>query len=62
MYVHQSVRMNYYGANKELLHKAPDKVNRADPSNVIWMDAEGLHALENIDTVDFIATRVELKY
>ena len=61
MFVHQSARMNYYGEERTLLYQAPEAVGQADPILGNWMDAEGLHALENIDTIDFIATRVELK-
>ena len=61
MFVHQGARMNYYGADKTLIHRAPDKISPADPQIGVWMEAEGLHALENIVTVDFVAIRVELK-
>jgi len=61
MYVEQAARIKYYNDQDELTHTSPEGQRPQGNPHPNWMEPEGIHAVENIDTMDFIALRVELK-
>ncbi len=62
MMVTSPARIRYYLANDLMVFESPDRPMPEDfeimPN---WMQREGIHAVENIDSVPFVALRVELK-
>jgi len=61
MMVDHPSRIRYYDANDKILYESPKENFSYEPQAAKWMEAEGVHAIENIDTTAFIARRVELK-
>ena len=62
MYVEQPSRIRYYTADGDVGFESPMDQNFDDFNPAPdWMGSEGVHAVENIDTIPFIALRVELK-
>ncbi len=61
MIVYQPTRIKYFGADGEVEFESPLGSRPASASEPKWMEPEGLHAVENIDTLPYRAYRVELK-
>jgi hypothetical protein len=61
MIVYQPTRIRYFGANGEPELESPEGPRPASAREPKWMEPEGLHAVENIDTMPFKAYRIELK-
>ena len=61
MYVEQPAMIRYYDADDKAVFESKSRPPADAPKEPNWMEPEGLHAVENIDTIDFIALRVELK-
>ncbi|MEM7531121.1 MAG: hypothetical protein AAF639_03000 [Chloroflexota bacterium] len=53
-------RIRYYGEDGELAFESEPDMDYT-PKKPRWMDAEGLHSVENIDTKPYQAYRIELK-
>ena len=65
MLVDRAARIRYFAENGELAFESPERAEGetaevANPTPA-WLEPEGPHAVENIDTVPFHAIRVELK-
>lgn len=60
MIVSSSAKIRYYDAGGIATEIPRRNVNANNPY-VEWLDPEGLHAVENIDTIPYRALRVELK-
>lgn len=69
MLVDEAARIRYYGEEGELEFESPESVGittvgealRTTPPRSEWMEPEGPHAVENVDTRRYHAIRVELK-
>jgi hypothetical protein len=61
MVVDSAARIRYYDAEGKLAFETPQDRARPDGLSANWMGPEGPHAVENIDSVEFHAIRVELK-
>ena len=61
MIVHQPTRIRYFGVNGEAEFESPEGPRPASASEPKWMEPEGLHAVENVDTLPYKAYRIELK-
>ncbi|SDQ87912.1 cupin domain-containing protein [Natronobacterium texcoconense] len=65
MMVDRAARIRYYDENDDLAYESPEREDgeTADrsPPETEWMEPEGPHAVENVDTVPYHALRVELK-
>ncbi len=61
MMVDHPARIRYYDVNDKILYETPKENFSYEARKPNWMDAEGVHAIENIDTTAFIARRIELK-
>ena len=61
MIVYQPTRIRYFGANGEAEFESPQSSRPASAREPKWMEPEGLHAVENIDTLPYRAYRIELK-
>lgn len=60
MIVDQPARIRYFDENKQLLFESPPEIERS-PGLPNWMDPEGPHSVENVDTTPYYAYRIELK-
>lgn len=58
MYIEQNAMFKYYGENDELVFETSKEKPMPD---VIWLEPEVPHSVENVDTVPFSAMRVEIK-
>lgn len=61
MIVDQPARIRYYDENNEVVFESKKENFSYEPRQPSWMEIEGLHSVENIDTVVYSATRIELK-
>ena len=63
MYVEQPSRIRYYDMNDVMRFESPEGQDFGDnyTPSPDWMGPEGVHAVENIDTIPFVALRVEIK-
>jgi len=65
MHVLQRARILYYGADGTVEFESPEVQGQAGQDvsqpQTEWMEPEGLHAVENIDTRPYRAIRVEVK-
>lgn len=61
MIVDQPARIRYYDEKNEVVFESKKENFNYDPREPAWMKVEGLHSVENIDTVIYSATRIELK-
>jgi predicted metal-dependent enzyme (double-stranded beta helix superfamily) len=61
MYVEQASRIRYYNEKNEVVFESPENQTFDGKPEPNWMEPEGIHAVENIDTVPFSALRIELK-
>jgi hypothetical protein len=61
MIVDRRSRIRYYSEEDKLVYETP--MNSEAPENLEprWMDPEGLHAVENIDSKPLHAIRIEIK-
>jgi hypothetical protein len=63
--VDRAARIRYYDAEGTVAYESPeraaDESATLSPPRAEWMEPEGPHAVENIDTVPYHALRVELK-
>ena len=58
----EAARIRYYDADGKLRFETPEDRELSNlPLGADWLDAEPLHAVENIDETLFRALRVELK-
>lgn len=60
MVVVQPARIRYYERGIQT-YQSPASVASPQEPKAIWMDAEGPHSVENIDTVPYYALRTELR-
>ena len=60
MFVTSPARIRYYDETKEVAWETPTE-KPLEPKGPEWMEPEGLHAVENIDQVDYVGLRIELK-
>lgn len=65
MMVDRAARIRYYDADDNVAHESPergesDTAEQSTPETE-WMEPEGPHAVENVDTIPYHALRVELK-
>jgi hypothetical protein len=60
MVTHQRARFNYFEGD-ELTFTSPDPLPDAGQTTANWIEPEGPHSVENIDTVWLRAVRFELK-
>lgn len=61
MIVDHPARIRYYDENNEVVFQSEKENYSYEPREPAWMKIEGLHSVENIDTLDYSATRIELK-
>lgn len=61
MIVYQPTRIRYFGADGKAEFESPVGPRPASASEQQWMEPEGLHAVENVDTIAYEAYRIELK-
>ncbi len=61
MYVDHPAMIKYYDDKGNLVFESNKSNFSYDVGNPSWMEAEGIHAVENIDTLEYSAIRVELK-
>lgn len=65
MLVDRAARIRYYGEDDEPAFESPKRspgeTAEEPPPRAIWMEPEGPHAVENVDTVPYHAIRVEWK-
>ena len=61
MYVDRPAKIRYYNDKDEMVFESNDENFSYEVGDPSWMGVEGIHAVENIDTVEFSAIRVELK-
>lgn len=61
MTVEQPARIRYYNDKDSMLFESQRTGFSYAARNPQWMAAEGLHAVENIDSIEYVATRIELK-
>ena len=65
MLIDRAARIRYYDALDHLAFESPPRAEGETvaflPPRVEWMAPEGRHAVENIDTVEYHAIRIELK-
>ncbi|TYL38393.1 hypothetical protein CV102_11310 [Natronococcus pandeyae] len=65
MMTDRAARIRYYDENEELAYESPERADgetaTRSPPETEWMEPEGPHAVENIDSVPYHAVRVELK-
>ncbi|WP_372910173.1 hypothetical protein [Salinigranum sp.] len=65
MLVGRAARVRYYDGDGDVVSESPERPDdesaTQSPPRVEWLEPEGPHAVENVDTVPFHATRVELK-
>jgi hypothetical protein len=61
MYIDSPARTRYYGANGTLEAESPPRSGPPAEPVLRWLEPEGPHSVENIDTYRFHAIRVELK-
>ena len=60
MQVYQPARIRYYGEDGSLLFESPHDFDPT-PREPAWMEPEGPHSVENVDTRPYLAYRIELK-
>ena len=60
MVTDQRARINYF-AGEELMFTSPDPLPKVELPSASWLEPEGPHSVENIDTVRLHALRFELK-
>jgi hypothetical protein len=60
MIVDRAARIRYYENGVKTFESTPRSSSEKGP-DVLWMDPEGPHAVENIDTRAYHALRIELK-
>jgi len=58
MSIDRPSRIRYYDETGDLAWESGDEDREP---RVVWMEPEGLHAVENVDDVPYHAVRVELK-
>lgn len=65
MLVDRAARIRYYDENGKAAFESPERAKgetaETSPPRTEWMEPEGPHAVENIDTVSYHAIRIELK-
>jgi len=61
MLIDDPATLKYYGKEDEVVFEGMYPPPEAGTSGMLWLEPEDLHAVENIDTVEFHAIRVELK-
>jgi len=61
MHVQQPARIRYYNDKNEIVYESPEVQLNPIPRTPTWMEREEMHAVENIDTIEFIAYRTEIK-
>jgi len=65
MLVDRAARIRYYDEDENVAFESPergaDETAEQSPPETEWMEPEGPHAVENIDTKPYHAFRVELK-
>lgn len=65
MLVDRAARIRYYDADGAVADESPERAAgetaEQSPPRTEWLEPEGPHAVENIDTVPYHATRIELK-
>ena len=61
MIVEHPARIRYYDNKNNILFESDKKDFKYEPRKPGWMGREGLHAVENIDSIEYSATRIELK-
>ena len=65
MLVDRAARIRYYDADGEVAFESPERADGEtpdrDPPECEWMEPEGRHAVENIDSVAYHAVRAERK-
>jgi quercetin dioxygenase-like cupin family protein len=60
MIVDQPARIRYYAEGGQTFESPAERTSSRTPK-VTWMDPEGPHAVENIDTTTYHALRIELR-
>lgn len=61
MIVDQRSRIRYYNEEDRPVYETPKNFEAPENLEPRWMDPEGLHAVENIDSKPFHAIRIEIK-
>ena len=65
MIVDRAARIRYYDEDENVAYESPKRreseAAEQSPPEIEWMEPEGPHAVENIDTIPYHALRVELK-
>lgn len=61
MIVEQPSRIRYYNDKDVVVFESDQENFSYEKRNPSWMDPEGLHAVENIDTILYSAIRIEIK-
>ncbi len=65
MLVDRAARIRYYDETEAVAfesdHRDPTETARRSPPDIEWLEPEGPHAVENIDTVPYHAIRIELR-
>ena len=61
MYVDKPARIKYYNEKDEMVYESPKDQPYNVPLGPEWLEPEGLHAVENIDSVIYHGIRIELK-
>lgn len=54
------INMRYYGADGKVQFERPCNEEHRDRTSFLWREAEGLHAIENIDQRVFHGIRIEI--
>jgi predicted metal-dependent enzyme (double-stranded beta helix superfamily) len=60
MIVDRPARIRYYEEGVQTFESPPHTPPQAEP-RALWMDAEGPHSVENIDSSPYHALRIELR-
>jgi hypothetical protein len=65
MLVDRAARIRYYDEDGTVAYESPEREGsdtaEQSPPETEWMEPEGPHAVENIDTIPYHALRVEVK-
>lgn len=65
MLVDRAARIRYYDEDGDVAFESPERAEgetaETSPPRTEWMEPEGPHAVENVDTTPYHAIRIELK-
>jgi hypothetical protein len=60
MLIDQSAAIRYFRSENDF-DERPRKIPESSATRIEWLEPEGIHCVENVDTMQYHAIRIELK-